>query len=320
MAVPPPIAALIGPTGSGKSAIAMQAAAATGAQIVAIDAFTVYRQMTVGTAKPSAADRALVRHHMVDALDVEQECSVQWFQGAARQAIDTIRRAGSPVLLVGGSGLYFRAVADPLEFPPTDAAVRARIEAVVVADPARAHARLAADDPAAAGKIDPGNVRRLTRALEVAELTGRPFSSYATAWQSHRSVYPGLSVIGLERPREQLVDRIRARVDAMLAAGWVQECRELRGRALSDSAAQAIGYAELLAWLDGGADTAALPAVAEAIAIRTRQFAARQRRWFAADPRVQWTAPPAAARLVTDALRGGQVPATTTQSEEDDKA
>lgn len=317
----PPVVALIGATGSGKSALAMDAARAIGAHVVAVDAFTVYRQMTVGTAKPAVADMAAVPHHMVDRLDVEQDCTVRWFQREARAAIAAAHAAGRPALLVGGSGLYFRAVVDPLAFPPTDADLRARIEAVVRADPAAAHAHLAAADPGAAARIDPQNVRRTTRALEVAELTGRPFSSFATDWGAHTSVYPDLQVVGIDLPREELWQRIEQRVATMLAGGWIEECRSLAGRDLSATAAQAIGYAELLAWLAAGSDDAALPPVAERIAVRTRQYAARQRRWFAGDPRVQWTTPNSAATLIARALQGlPATPVDATAPEEDDEA
>jgi tRNA dimethylallyltransferase len=295
------VVALVGPTGTGKSAVALDAAEAAGAVVVAVDAFTVYRQMTVGTAKPSPAELARVPHRMVDVLDVQDDCSARWFQAAARAAIAEARTAGRPVLLVGGSGLYFRAVVDPLEFPPTDPAVRARIEAEVVADPAAAHARLAADDPAAAARIEPGNVRRTTRALEVADLTGRPFSSFSTAWAVHRSIYPGLEVVGLDRP--DLPERIAHRTAAMLAAGWEDECRALLGRALSPTAAQAIGYAEVLAHLRGDPPPDDRP-LAERIAARTRQYARRQRRWFAGDPRVGWTDPATAGDVLRAALGG----------------
>jgi tRNA dimethylallyltransferase len=305
----PPVVALVGPTGSGKTAVALPAAAAAGAVVVAVDAFTVYRQMAVGTAKPTAEERARVPHRMVDVLDVEQDCTVRWFQDEARAAIAEARAAGHPVLLVGGSGLYFRAVVDPLEFPPTDPAVRARVAADVAADVAAAHARLAATDPAAAARIEPGNARRITRALEVAELTGRPFSAFATAWAHHRSVYDDLVVVGLQVDRDDLVARIERRVTGMLAAGWLEECRALRRRDLSATAAQAIGYAELLAHL-AAADrgeidpTGDLAGVADAIALRTRQFARRQRRWFAGDPRVEWIDPAEAGTVVARALTG----------------
>ncbi len=309
----PPVVALIGPTGIGKSDVAMRVAADHDAVIVAIDAFTVYRQMTIGTAKPSVQDRKVVPHRMVDVLDVEQDCSVQWFQGQARSAIEDARREGHPVLLTGGSGLYFRAVVDPLEFPPTDADVRAQLQAVVEADVLTAHARLVATDPGAAARIDPHNVRRITRALEVAELTGRLFSSYRTAWAHHTSIYPGLRVIGLDIPQPQLAGRIQDRVEEMLAAGWLSECRDLLDRTLSTAAAQAIGYAELMTYLRrttspqrGGADSAIDPSdrpeVTERIVIRTRRFAARQRRWFRGDPRVEWTVPQTARAALDRAL------------------
>jgi tRNA dimethylallyltransferase len=311
--------ALVGPTGSGKSAVAMEAARATGATIVAVDAFTVYRGMDIGTAKPSPTDRAAVPHRMVDVQDVEQECTVRWFQAQARAAVDRLHAANTPVLLVGGSGLYFRAVVDPLVFPPTDAQVRARIAAQVQADPHAAHARLAAVDPEAAAKIEPGNARRTTRALEVLELTGRPFSAFAHAWDRFdQPVWPGLQVIGLAPDPDDLADRIAWRTERMLAAGWIEECHRLRTRHRSRTAAQAIGYAEIDAWLEAGGDLDALPAVAEAISTRTRRFAARQRRWFAGDPRVQWTATRDAPARLTAALGGVGPPGHTITTEDDE--
>lgn len=297
--------ALVGPTGAGKSRVALAAASAlrdrgVAAEIVAVDAFTVYRGMDVGTAKPPPADRAAVPHHMVDVLDVEQECTVAWFQAEARAAVARIHAAGRAALLVGGSGLYFRSVVDALEFPPTDADVRARIAAEVHADPAEAHARLAAADPEAAGLIEPGNARRTIRALEVIAVSGRPFSSYRTAWHDHTSIYRDLVVVGITHDRDTLQERIRTRTDAMLAAGWLAEVRALQGRTLSATAAQAIGYAELAAHLRGELD---LEAAREQIVMRTRRFAARQRRWFRKDPRVQWSTTHDAREVLRAALR-----------------
>ncbi|MEE8603371.1 tRNA (adenosine(37)-N6)-dimethylallyltransferase MiaA [Euzebya tangerina] len=296
------LTALIGPTGSGKSQLAMQAARATGAAIVAIDAFTVYRGMDVGTAKPTREEQAAVDHHMIDLLGVEEECTVQWFQQRARAVIADLREQERPVLLVGGSGLYFRAVVDPLEFPPTDPDTRARIQVEVEADVLGGHARLQAIDPAAADRMDPSNSRRIIRALEVIELTGRPFSSYRTAWDDHTSIYRDLTVLGTAVGPDQLRDRIAARTQRMLDRGWVEECRSLIGRDLSSTAAQAIGYAELMAWLATDEQLPLAP-VAERIAIRTRQFARRQRRWFAADPRVQWLDPSERPHNVITALK-----------------
>jgi tRNA dimethylallyltransferase len=281
----PAVLALVGPTGAGKSAIAVQVARARGAEIVAVDAFTVYRGMDVGTAKPAAVDRAAVPHHMVDVLDPSEDCTVEWFQAAARDRIERVRAAGHPVLLVGGSGLYFRAVVDALSFPPTDAGVRAALQSRWSGDPAGAHAHLAAVDPEAAARIEPGNLRRTVRALEVHELTGRPFSTWRRAWDDYTSVYPSLEVVGLDVPAAELRSRIDERVEAMLAGGLVEECRALAGRAMSTTARQAIGYAEILDHLTGGCT---LAESAERIRVRTRRYAARQRRWFRADPRVQW--------------------------------
>lgn len=285
MADHPLVPALVGPTGSGKSAVAMAVAEALGLEIVAVDAFTVYRGMDIGTAKPMPEDRRRVRHHMVDVLSPTEVCSVEWFQHAARSAIDDVLARGATPLLVGGSGLYYRAVVDPLEFPPTDADVRRRLEHRYRDDAAGAHATLAAADPDAAARIDPANVRRTVRALEVIELTGRPFSDWRRAWDRWSPIYPGLRVVGIDCDRTALGDRIHARVDAMLDAGWLEEVRTLSRLALSTTAAQAIGYAELLDHLAGR-----LPlddAVAR-IKARTRQFAARQQRWFRQDPRVEW--------------------------------
>ena len=292
----PVVPALIGPTGVGKSAISLEVAEQLDAEIVAVDAFTVYRGMDIGTAKPTAAEQTRVRHHLVDVLAPSEICTVEWFQSAARAAIDDVLARGRVPLLVGGSGLYFRAVVDPLEFPPTDPAVRAEIAGRYVHDPSQAHRDLAAVDPDAAQRIDPANVRRSVRALEVIALTGRPFSDWRRAWEDYASVYPGLRVVGVAIDRADLAHRIDQRVDAMLAAGWVEECERLRTQELSATARQAIGYGELFAHLDG---QITIEDAAEQIKVRTRQFATRQDRWFRRDPRVEWVA----ADLAPDQLR-----------------
>lgn len=278
------IVALVGPTAAGKSAVAQRLAGQIGAEIIAVDAFTIYRGMDIGTATPSAAERAAVPHHLVNELEPEQDCSAQWFQGRARQAIADVVSRGRHALLVGGSGLYFRAVVDPLEFPPTDPHVRAALDARHP-DAPDAFAALQTVDPDTAARMDPANRRRAIRALEVHELTGRPFSDWRRCWERYESIYPGLEVLGLDMPRDALLDRIVARVDAMLAAGWVAEAAALRGRSLSRTAAAAIGYAEL--W-DHLADRTSLEEAHERIVVRTRRYAARQRRWFLQDPRVNW--------------------------------
>ncbi len=281
-----PVLAVVGPTASGKSALALDIAACRPVEIVAVDAFTLYRGLDIATAKPSAAERAAVPHHLVDALEPWDEVTVAWFQDAARRAVAEVRERGAVPLLVGGSGLYFRAVVDDLRFPPTDAGVRERLAARYADAPEDAHARLEAIDPAAAAKIDPGNVRRSVRALEVIELTGEPFSSFAAAWDDYTSIYPSLEVAYLEPPTAVLRERIEARARTMVAAGLLDECRRLRGlpRPLSRTAAQAIGYAEGFAVLDGAL---AIDDLATAIADRTWRYARRQRSWFRRDPRCE---------------------------------
>ena len=282
------VLAVVGPTASGKSAVAQRAALARTAagrptELVAVDAFTVYRGMDIGTAKPSPADRAAVPHHLVDVIDPDQELTVVDFRERARAAIAQVHARGATPVLVGGSGLYFRAVVDPLRFPPTDPTVRAELEERWAADPAAAHAHLAALDPAAAARIEPGNLRRTLRALEVWELTGERFSAFDDAYDSHESIYPGLRVVRLDPPADALRRAITSRAEAMVDAGLVEEVAGLRQRwELSHTARQGIGYAEALAVLDGELPVAAL---AERIARRTWRYARRQRAWFRADPR-----------------------------------
>jgi tRNA dimethylallyltransferase len=295
-----PVLALVGPTASGKSAVALEVAtAARGAgvpvEVVAVDAFTIYRGMEIGTAAPSAEDRATVPHHLVGELDPGAEVTVAWFQQQARGVVTDLRGRGVVPLLVGGSGLYFRAVVDDLRFPPTDDTVRAAIEARYAGDPERAHADLSDVDPAAAAKIEPGNLRRSVRALEVLALTGERFSSFADAWDEHRSVVGPLTVTMLDPPTEVLRDRIRRRAGTMVAEGLLDEAAALRTRAdgLSRTARQAIGYAEAFAVLDGAAPAAGL---VDAIADRTWRYARRQRSWFRRDPRCDGADPDAVRR------------------------
>ena len=295
------VTAIVGPTAAGKSQLATAVAPDLDAEIVAVDAFTIYRGMDVGTATPR---RAEVPHHMVDVLDPSQECTAQWFQRRARAAIADVLARDRHALLVGGSGLYFRAVVDPLEFPPTDPHVRRAIEQRHP-DAASAFAAVQAVDPVAAGQLDPANRRRAVRALEVHELTGRRFSAFQVAWDRHVSIYPGLRVIGIDLDRATLATRIADRVDAMLAAGWLDEAARLRSRRLSRTAAAAIGYAELWDHLDGACT---LAEARDRIIVRTRRYAVRQRRWFAADPRVRWMDPTAAADELGRNTRGRQVP------------
>lgn len=277
------VLALVGPTASGKTAVALDVARTRGdVEVVAVDAFTVYRGMDVGTAKPSADERAEVPHHMVDVLDPTDEVDVVWFQDRARAAIEDVAARGRVPLLVGGSGLYFRAVVDDLRFPPTDEAVRARLEQQWQGRAAQAHAEVARLDPDAASRIEPANLRRSVRALEVMELTGERFSSFAGA--AHESIYPGLVVACLEPDRDPHRAAVAARAGRMVADGLVAELAAVRERfgALSTTAAQGIGYGEAAAVLDGELDEADL---ADAVARRTWAYVRRQRAWFRGDPR-----------------------------------
>jgi tRNA dimethylallyltransferase len=289
-----PTLAIVGPTASGKSTLALRVAEARRAagratELVAIDAFTVYRGMDIGTAKPSADERRRVPHHLVDVAEPDEELTVASFQRLARATIEQVRARGVTPLLVGGSGLYWRAVVDDLRFPPTDEATRASLERQWHDDPVGAHTALAAADPAAAAGIAPENVRRTVRALEVIELTGERFSAFADAWDRFDSVLPDLEVGYLEPDGEALRARIHERASAMVAGGLVDEAGALRTRvSLSRTAAQAIGYAEAFAVLDG---ELAPDGLVDAIATRTWRYAKRQRSWFRADPRCTPAAP-----------------------------
>lgn len=287
------VLALLGPTASGKSAIALavaEARTAAGAptEIVAVDAFTVYRGMDIGTAKPDAATRTRVPHHLVDVVDPSEELTVVRFRDLARSAIADVHARGATALLVGGSGLYWRAVVDHLSFPPTDAAVRRSIEQRFDGDPDAAHAELARLDPVAADDIGARNLRRIVRALEVIELTGRRFSDWDDAWRRYEGVYARISVALLDPPNEVLRAAIDERARAMVDAGLVEEVERLRAAPRSRTAAAAIGYAEAEAVLEGRLVPEGL---AQAIADRTWRYARRQRSWFRADPRCAATTP-----------------------------
>jgi tRNA dimethylallyltransferase len=276
--------AIVGPTASGKSALALEVACALGdVELVSVDSMQVYRGLDIGTAKPTTAERATVPHHLIDVADPVEEWSVARFQQEARAAIADVEARGKRALLVGGTGLYVRAVIDPLTFPPEDRAVR---DAILARDD-DLHAELRALDPDAAANIEPGNTRRIARALEVIEITGRPFSSFGAGLQSFGGTVFPVRIAGIWLPRDVLSARIEARVTQMRDQGLVDEVRALRERgALSRTAAQAIGYREVLGHLEGSED--ALDAAFEQVVVRTRQFARRQRMWFRRDPRVAW--------------------------------
>lgn len=282
------VAAVLGPTAAGKSALALELArrwraAGQAVEIVAVDAFTIYRGMDIGTATPSTEERADVPHHLVDTLPPTAELTVADFRVRARAAIDAILDRGALPLLVGGSGLYWRAVVDDLTFPPTDPALRAAIARRFAGRAAEAHRELRRRDPPAAARIDPANLRRTVRALEVIELTGTRFSAYDDGWDAYRSIYDPLTVAYLEPPGPVLRARIERRAAAMVEAGLLAEAQHLReSGGLSRTARQAIGYAEAFAVLDG---RLAASELASAVATRTWRYAKRQRGWFRRDPR-----------------------------------
>lgn len=299
------VLALVGPTAAGKSATAIDLALRIDAEIVSMDSASVYRGLDIGTDKPSPEDLARVRHHLVDVVDPSTTVSVAEFQILAREAITDVGDRGLMPLLVGGSGLYFRAVVDPLEFPGTVREVRADLE--LEADdsgPAALHERLTALDPEAASRIDPPNARRTIRALEVIEVTGRTFSSFRTGWDDYRSIYD-LTVAGITWPRAELDRRIDERVDSYLARGLVEEVKalEIAGFRNSLTSVQPLGYAQLLKYLDG---QISLDEAIDEIKRRTRRFARRQLTWFRADPRVRWfeSDPDGAVRFLVEASCG----------------
>lgn len=298
----PPVVAVVGPTAAGKSDLAVELARALGGEVVNGDSMQVYRGMDIGTAKLSLTQRRGVPHHVLDLLDVKEPSTVAEFQGWAREAIDAVRaRHGTPVL-VGGSALYLRAVLDEFEFPGTDPEVRARLEEELATRGSEVlHARLARADPAAAKLILATNGRRVVRALEVVEITGRPFSA---ALPAHRYAFDRVLQLGIDVPRELLDARIEVRVRRMWDAGFVEEVRRLaqQGLAGSRTASRALGYRQVLAWLAGEGDEER--AFAETVA-RTRRFARRQDSWFRRDPRIRWLPydAPDLTELALDAVR-----------------
>jgi tRNA dimethylallyltransferase len=288
-----PVVAVVGPTATGKSDLGVALALALDGEVVNADASQLYRGMDVGTAKLHPPARRGVPHHLLDVLDVTQEARVAAYQRQARAAFADIAARGRTPVLVGGSGLYVRAALDALEFPATDAAVRAAVEERAAREgPAATHARLAVVDPAAAAAILPSNTRRVVRALEVHQVTGRPFS--ASMPRAGEYAVPAVQV-GLRADREVLRARIADRVARMVEDGLVAEVQALAGRGLREgsTARRALGYAQVLAALDGAVT---LEEAVQATVHATRRYARRQLSWFGRDDRVTW--------LDTDALAG----------------
>jgi tRNA dimethylallyltransferase len=284
MSTPPPVVAVVGPTATGKTALAVGLAQRLGGQVVNADSMQLYRGMDIGTAKPDLTERGEVPHHLLDLWHVRQPASVAEYRDRARAEIDRLRGAGIVPLLVGGSGLYVRAVVDDLDFPGTDADVRARWEGELAAvGPAALHERLEVLDPAAAAVVLPTNGRRIVRALEVIELTGGPFRASLPEPRPH---YPVVA-IGLDGDPADLDERVALRVERMWAAGFVSEVEALAADGLREgpTASRALGYAQVLAQLDG---TLSPDEARERTVTTTRRFVRRQRSWFRRDPSLTW--------------------------------
>ncbi len=291
----PPAIAVVGPTGSGKSDLAVSLALELDGEVINADAMQFYRGMDIGTAKITLAERKGVPHHLLDILDVTEEASVSDFQQQARSLICDIHARGKRAILAGGSGLYVRAALDVLEFPGTDQVLRRQLEAELdeVGQDALL-ARLREVDPVSAGRVS--DSRRIIRALEVHELTGRPFSSF----MPQREYFQPAVQIGLAVDRDVLRERLALRVHNMVDKGLLAEVRRLDAAGLrgGKTAPRALGYAQFLKVLDGGSTVAE---AAEDTIVATRQFARRQLTWFRADPRItwlDWQAPDLAAQAV----------------------
>jgi tRNA dimethylallyltransferase len=301
---------LTGPTACGKTALALAAAPRLGAEVVAMDSMTVYRGMDLGTAKPTAAERAAVPHHLVDELDPWESGTVAWWLDRAAVVCRELAARGKRALFVGGTPFYLKALLHGLfDGPPGDPELRRRLEAEAESVGKDVlHARLATVDAKTATRLHPNDVRRVVRALEVFELTGKPISSWQQGWDT--AAFAGdtapppapIPAVVLDLPRDVLYERIDRRVGAMLAAGWLDEAKRLRElpRPVSREASQALGYRELWSYLD--TPGASLEATADLIRTRTRQFAKRQLTWFRSLPTLA-PVPAGAPGAVEQALR-----------------
>ncbi|MCC3269838.1 tRNA (adenosine(37)-N6)-dimethylallyltransferase MiaA [Arthrobacter gengyunqii] len=279
---PRPVIAVVGPTGSGKSDLGVSLALKLGGEVINADAMQFYRGMDIGTAKISGEERRGVPHHLLDIMEVTEEASVSAFQASARALITEIQDRGRYPILVGGSGLYVRAALDVLEFPGTDPVVRAGLERELEELGLEAlRARLREVDPVSADRL--GDGRRVVRALEVQQLTGRPFSSFMPS----REYFQPAIQLGLSVERPVLHRRLAARVDRMVEQGLLEEVQALAARGLREgrTAGRALGYSQFLRVLDGESSVAE---AAEQTVVATRQFARRQLTWFRADPRITW--------------------------------
>jgi tRNA dimethylallyltransferase len=298
----PRVVAILGPTATGKSDLAIAVARRLGGEVINADSMQLYRGMDIGTAKLTVDERDGVPHHLLDIWEVTRTASVAEYQTRGRECIEALLARDVTPVLVGGSGLYLRAVLDRIEFPGTDATVRAELEAELeVVGPAGLHERLAAADAAAASAIDPANGRKIVRALEVMAITGQPFTAALPAYDA--PLYDAVQ-IGLDLPTPALDLRIGARVERMMAGGLVEEVRALESVGLREgvTASRALGYAQILASFDGRMSLA--QATAET-ARATRRFVRRQRSWFRRDPRIHWIEPGSGVLDETLALTAG---------------
>ena len=286
---------IVGPTASGKTALSLEVARRLGdAEIISVDSMQVYRRMDIGTGKATADQQALVRHHLLDVAEPSDECSVGWFRDLAASVVDDLAARDTRAIFVGGTGLYHRVVVDRIELPGDHPKVRAALEEEVAAGaaPEALHRRLAELDPQAAARIEPSNLRRTIRALEVTVGSGRAFSSYGPGLETYAAT--DHLIVGLAVERSAIGPAIERRVAAMVDDGFLAEVESLVAEpdGLSRTARQALGYRELIAHIEGRATFD--DAVADTI-LRTRRFAVRQERWFRRDPRVEWFGAPTSA-------------------------
>jgi tRNA dimethylallyltransferase len=285
-----------GATATGKSDLAVSLAKEINAEVVNADSMQVYKGMDIGTAKLTSEERGGIAHHLIDVLDIKDEANVAWYQQIAREKIDQILSSGKSVVVVGGTGLYIKAILDDLNFPDTDPAVRQKItdQAEKLGNDVM-HERLAKLDPAAALAIPKENIRRVIRALEVIELTGKPFTANLPRQES--SKYPDAKQFGLVLDRGSLDEKIDKRVEDMWAKGFAREVSTLMTKGLEQSgtAKKALGYMQIMNYLNGESDEAFAKEETKRV---TRAYARRQETWFSRDERIKWLAPESnAARL-----------------------
>ena len=281
-----PLVIICGPTATGKSDLALEVAEKLNGEVINADSMQLYRGMDIGTAKLTIAQRREIPHHLLDILSVKEDASVAQYQSLARAAIDEIQSRGKVAIVVGGTGLYIKSIIDEMNFPETDPVLRKKLEdEAELLGTAELYSRLRLLDPEAAAAIEPGNTRRIIRALEVIEVTGKPYSANLPSDSSIR--FPDALHIGLAMERSSLAPRIEARVHRMFDQGLVDEVRALVAQGLLEgtTAQRAIGYAQAIALIDG--EISQSQAIEETI-VATRQYVRRQETWFKRDQRIQW--------------------------------